>query len=176
MQYKCQKGHEMKKGLYVSPTEFRSFASVDKTRSLSAEIATRQRSIDFYSIGMQLPNPAPVLKKMGKDISIYKELRSDPIVHGCITSRKAGTKKLLWELDRGKAKSRQAKYITDAIKALPVDRIISQMLNAPLYGYQPMEVMWNKDWTPADVIAKPPHWFVFDESNQLRFRTKSNWA
>jgi len=165
-----------RKGLWVSPNEFRNFAAVDKTRSLSDEIATRQRSIDFYSIGMSLPNPDPVLKKMGKDITIYKELRSDPIVHGCITSRKAGTKKLLWELDRGKAKSRQAKYITDAIKALPVDRIISQMLNAPLYGYQPMEVMWNKDWTPADVMAKPPHWFLFDESNNLRFRTKANWA
>jgi phage gp29-like protein len=149
---------------------------VDKTRSLSEEIATRQRSIDFYSIGMQLPNPDPVLKKMGKDITIYKELRSDPIVHGCITSRKAGTKKLLWEIDRGKAKSRQAKFLTDAIKALPVDRIIGQMLNAPLYGYQPMEVMWNADYTPADVVAKPPHWFLFDESNNFRFRTKSNWS
>ncbi len=165
----------MKRGLYVSPTEFRSFAAVDKTRSLSQEIATRQRSIDFYSIGMYLPNPDPVLKKMGKDISIYKELRSDPIVHGCITSRKAGVKKLSWEIDRGKAKSRQAKYLTDAVTALPVDRIITQMLNAPLYGYQVLEVMWDEmTWTPADVVAKPQQWFVFDENNMLRFRTKKD--
>jgi hypothetical protein len=40
-----------------------------------------------------------------------------------------------------------------------------------------MEVMWDiKTWTPTDVVAKPPHWFVFDESNNLRFRTKANWA
>jgi phage gp29-like protein len=165
----------MKRGIWVSPKEFRSFAAVDKTRSLSDEIATRQRSIDFYSLGMYLPNPDPVLKKMGKDISVYKELRSDPIVHGCITSRKAGTKKLLWEIDRGKAKSRQAKYLTEAITALPVDRMIAQVLNAPLYGYQVLETMWDeKTWTPKDLVAKPCQWFVFDENNELRFRTKQD--
>lgn len=165
----------MKRGLWVSQNEFRSFAAADRVRSLSQEIATRQRSVDFYSIGMYLPNPDPVLKKMGKDITIYRELRSDPIAHGCITSRKAGTKKLLWDIDRGKAKSRQAKYLSDAIKALGVDRIIGEMLNAPLYGYQPMEVMWDVPaYTPRDLVGKPQHWFVFGEHNELRLRTKQN--
>lgn len=166
----------MKKGLWVSPTEFKNFAAVDKTTSLSAEIATRHRSIDFYTIGMYLPNPDPVLKKMGKDITIYKELRADPIVRGCITSRKARTKKLLWEIDRGKAKSRQAKFITDVFNGLPVRRMINQILNAPLFGNQPLEAMWNKaTWTPNDVVGKPQQWFVYDENNVLKFRTKDNY-
>ncbi len=165
----------MKRGIWTSPSEFKDFAAVDKTRSLSDEIAVRQRSIDFYSLGMYLPNPDPVLKKLGKDIAVYKELRADGHVQGCITSRKAGTKKMLWDIDRGKAKSRQAKYISDAIKALPVHRIINQILNAPLYGYQVLEVMWDEaTWTPNDVVGKPQQWFVFDENNQIRFRTKKN--
>jgi phage gp29-like protein len=165
-----------KKGLWASPTEFRSFAAVDKTVSLSAEIATRQRSIDFYALGMYLPNPDPVLKKMGKDITVYKELRSDPIVRGCITQRKARTKKLLWEIDRGKAKSRQAKLVTDIFNRLPVRRMINQILDAPLFGNKVLEVMWDvKTWQPLDVMGKPQQWFVYDENNKLKFRTRENW-
>jgi len=177
MQRKCQKGHNMKKGLYVSPTEFRSFSAIDKTTSLSAEIATRQRSIDFYGIGMYLPNPDPVLKKMGKDITIYKELRADPVVRGCITSRKARTKRMLWDIDRGKSKSRQAKFIQDVFNNLPVRRMINQILNAPLFGNQVLETMWDHGtwWTPNDVVGKPQQWFVYDEDNQLKFRTKDNY-
>ncbi|MCK9420227.1 MAG: DUF935 domain-containing protein [Nitrospirae bacterium] len=166
----------MKKGLYISPTEFRNFSAVDKVGSLSSEIATRQRSIDFYTIGMFLPNPDPVLKKMGKDITIYKELRADPIVRGCITSRKARTKKLLWEIDRGKAQTRQTKFITDLFNRLPVRRMVNQILNAPLFGNQPLEVMWDvQSWTPKDVVGKPQQWFVYDENNELKFRTKDNY-
>jgi len=165
----------MRKGIWASPTEFKNFAAVDKTTSLSSEIATRQRSIDFYTIGMFLPNPDPVLKKMGKDITIYKELRADPIVRGCITSRKARTKKLLWEVDRGKSKSRQAKYITDIFNTLPVRRMINQILDAPLFGNEVLEVMWSESWTPKDVVGKPQQWFVYDENNQLKFRTKDNY-
>lgn len=165
----------MKHGLWISQSEFKSFAAVDRVGSLSDEIATRRRSIDFYSLGMYLPNPDPVLKKMGKNIAVYKELRADPIVRGCIASRKARTKSLLWEIDRGKAKSRQAKFIADVFKKLPVRRIINQILNAPLFGYQPLEVLWNTTtWTPVDVVAKPQQWFVFDENNQPRFLTKEN--
>jgi phage gp29-like protein len=164
------------KGIWASPTEFRQFAAQDRVGSLSQEIATRQRSIDFYSIGMYLPNPDPVLKKLGKDITVYKELRADAIVRGCITSRKARTKSLLWDVDRGKSKSRQAKFIDDVFSDLPIRRIINSILNAPLFGYQPLEVMWDTaTWTPNDIIAKPQEWFVFDENNNLRFRTKDNW-
>lgn len=169
----------MKKGIWISPNEFRNFAAVDQTRSLSDEIATRQRSIDFYSLGMYLPNPDPVLKKMGKDITVYKELLGDAHVQGCITSRKAGVKKLLWEIDRGKAKSRQAKFITDAMKDIDIDQIIGEILNAPLYGYQILEVLWTRGENfiiPSDIIGKPQQWFVFSENNELRFRTKENYV
>jgi len=166
-----------KNGIWVDKNTFVSFS--DKTtRPLSDEIATRQRSIDFYSLGMYLPNPDPVLKKMGKDIKVYTELMSDGHLGGCVTSRKSGVKSLEWEIDRGKAKSRQAKFVADIFKDLPVKDIVGEMMNAPQFGYQPLEVIWqriNKAIVPSNVIGKPQSWFVFSEDNELRFRTKENW-
>ena len=59
-------------------------------KKLSEEIATRKRSINFYSLGTYLPDPDIVLRKQGKDVRIYKELLCDPHVFACVQSRKAG--------------------------------------------------------------------------------------
>lgn len=166
----------MPKGLWINDKTFMPFKQ-DK-RTLSAEIATRQRSIDFYALGMYLPNPDPVLKKMGKDITVYNELLADGHLGGCVTSREAGVKSLEWMIDRDKAPSRQAKVVTDAFKALDIDRILSEILKAPLFGYSPLEVLWERVGNyvlPKDIVGKPHEWFVFSDENELRFRTRENW-
>ena len=161
------------KGMWVSPTEFVQFAESGK--SLSDQIATRGRSIDFYGLGMYLPNPDPVLKALGKDIKVYRELRADAHVGGCIRRRKAAVKALEWGLDRDKAKSRVAKSIEAIFADLDLSRIITEMLDAVLYGYQPMEVMWGKVGgylVPVDVVGKPADWFLYSPENELRFRSR----
>lgn len=163
------------KGMWVSPTEFVQFAESGK--SLSDQIATRSRSIDFYGLSTYLPNPDPVLKALGKDIKVYRELRADAHVGGCIRRRKAAVKALEWGLDRDKAKSRVAKSIQAIFADLDLSRIITEMLDAVLYGYQPMEVMWGKVGgylVPVDIVGKPADWFVYDEENQLRLRTRQS--
>lgn len=163
------------KGMWVSPTEFVQFG--ESSKSLSEQIATRGRSIDFHALGMYLPNPDPVLKALGKDIKVYQELRADAHVGGCIRRRKAAVKALEWGLDREKAKSRVAKNIEAIFADLPIERIITEMLDAVLYGYQPMEITWQKVGglvVPVDIVGKPANWFVFDEENKLRFRTREN--
>lgn len=163
------------KGMWVSPTEFVQF--VESGKSLSDQIATRSRSIDFYALGTYLPNPDPVLKALGKDIKVYRELRADAHVGGCIRRRKAAVKALEWGLDRDKAPARMAKSVEAIIKDLDLSRIITEMLDAVLYGYQPMEVMWGKVGgylVPVDIVGKPADWFVYDEENQLRLRTKQS--
>ena len=163
------------KGMWVSPTEFVQFGEPSKT--LSDQIATRGRSIDFYGLGMYLPNPDPVLKALGKDVKVYQELRADAHVGGCIRRRKAAVKALEWGLDREKAKSRVARNIEAIFADLPIERIITEMLDAVLYGYQPMEITWQKVGglvVPVDIVGKPANWFVFDEENKLRFRTREN--
>ena len=144
-------------------------------KPLLSELANRSRSLDFYAMGMILPNPDPVLKALGQDIKIYRQLYADAHVGGCIRRRKGSVKALEWGLDKGKAKSRIAAIIEGIFANLPITRILSEMHDAAFYGYQPLEVMWavnNGLIVPVDVVGKPPEWFCFDPENQLRMRTK----
>ena len=137
-------------------------------------IATRTKSVDFMALGMLLPNPDPILKARGASIKVYSELRADALVGGCIRRRKSAVKALDWGLDRGLAASRTTKEVQAMLVNLDMERIIGQMLEATLYGYQPMEIEWKsvgKLIVPADVQAKPPEWFCFDSESQLCFKT-----
>ena len=145
---------------------------------ITEHLATRNRSIDFSALGLLLPNPDPILKAQGKDITTYREMRSDSHIGGCIRRRKSAVQALEWGLDRGKASSRAAKSVQAMLDQIKLGRIIGQMQECTLYGYQPMEVMWAKQgglFVPVDVMSKPPEWFCFDPNNQLRFRTRQNY-
>lgn len=144
---------------------------------ITTHLATRERSLDFTALGMLLPNPDPILKAQGKDISVYRNMRTDALVGGAIRRRKSAVKALEWGLDRGQAPSRVAKSIEALLADLDLETLIGQALEATLYGYQPMEVMWQRTGsiiTPGDVVAKPPEWFCFDADNQLRFKTRQD--
>ncbi|GAB6035863.1 DUF935 domain-containing protein [Fundidesulfovibrio butyratiphilus] len=165
-----------RRGIWSSPFDFRP---IDQgPGSLYEEVATRERSPDFFSLAMSLPDPDPVLRKLGKDIRVYRELLGDSRVGPCVESRKAAVISLEWAIDRGKAPAVQAKFIERCFKRLDIDRIIREILNSPLFGYQPLEVLWKRGGSsdvPVDVVGKPPEWFVFaPEDNSLRLRTRSN--
>ena len=167
----------MKKKLWINKNEYIFFEENPKS-SITDEIATRKRAFDFYALGFNLPDPDPVLRKQGKDVQIYRELLSDAHVWACVQSRKAGVLSLNWEIDRGKAKSNQAKVIENVFNSLDMHSIISQILDASLFGFQPMEVIWKNiraQIIPVDIKAKPVEWFVFDDENRLKLRTKENW-
>ncbi len=163
----------MARGIWVSPDEFVAFSEPQK--SLTAQIASRSRAIDFYGLGMYLPNPDPILKAQGRDIRIYRELRTDPLVGGCIRRRKAALKSLERGLERGHASARVFRFIRDMLDDLDLSRIIGEMSDAVLYGYQPCEIMWGRSvrsWAVTDIVGKPPEWFQFDTDNCLRFRAR----
>lgn len=147
-------------------------------KKLSDEIATRKRSINFYSLGSYLPDPDIVLRKQGKDVRIYRELSCDPHVFACIQSRKAGVLSLEWEINRGLDKAKDAELIEDLLKELDIHKLINDILDATLFGFQPIEIMWGKVGNyvlPTELKAKPPEWFCYDEENQLKFRTKEHY-
>ncbi|OBX01553.1 hypothetical protein QV05_04950 [Gallibacterium genomosp. 1] len=148
----------------------------NKKQDMINVIATRAQAIDYYAIGYYLPNPDPVLKKMGRDISAYREVLADSHVAGCVRRRKAAVKSLEWRLTP--TGNQQVDDQLAAIFAeLPLNHIISQILNATLFGYQALEVVWRYAegiWQPLDIQAKPQEWFVFDEDNCLKLRTKAN--
>lgn len=147
-------------------------------KKLSDEIATRKRSINFYSLGSYLPDPDIVLRKQGKDVKIYRELFCDPHVFACIQSRKAGVLSLEWEINRGLDKTKDAELVEDLLKKLDIHKLINDILDATLFGFQPIEIIWKKIGNyvlPIELKAKPSEWFCFDEENLLKFRTKEHY-
>lgn len=147
-------------------------------RTLTGEaIVTRARALSGWAMADWLPNPDPVLKALGRDIEVYRDLRSDAHVGGCIRRRKAAVLALESRLSRCAAPARAAKAIEEWLKDLPLTVILSELLDAALYGYQPAEINWGKVGTlllPEEVVAKPPEWFGFDNDNRLRFRARDS--
>jgi phage gp29-like protein len=161
----------------TSPLFRKMFGFLESKTPLGKEIATRDRAA-LYTIAGWLPNPDRVLKKIGKDIEVYRDLVTDGHVRGCIKSRKAGVLSLQYGLDRGKARSRVAGIVGDVFQNLNMPRIVSEMLEACQFGYAPMEIIWEHTgglWLPANVVGKPPEWFCFGEHNELRLKTKDNY-
>ncbi|KAF3999055.1 DUF935 domain-containing protein [Glaciimonas immobilis] len=162
------------KGLYLPDGTFARFS--DRTGLLADQIATRATASGVASIGMLLPNPDPVLRKLGKSIQVYRDLRSDAHIGGCIRRRKAAVKALKWDIERGQANARVTSALQAIFARLPMQRIIGEIHDAAFYGYQPLEVIWgNLDGliVPVDVIGKPAEWFAYDDQNQPRFRSNN---
>lgn len=166
----------MKHGLYVIPTQFVQFAQGPAGRSLSEEIATRDRSIDAAGLSFLLPNPDPILKRQGKDLAVYRDLRSDAHVGGCIRRRKASVKAMERRVVAGRAGARATRRAEDVLGRLDMDRVLNELLDGVLFGWQPLELMWGQmggATVPLDVVGKPGEWFVFDRAAQLRFRSRN---
>lgn len=147
-----------------------------KKLDLVKELATRSHAIDYFSMGQYLPNPDPVLKKMGRDIAAYREVLSDSHVAGCVRRRKAAIKGLEWRITPT-GNQKVDEMLTALFEHLPLSQIITEILDATLFGYQVLEVLWqhqNGLWLPTHIIGKPQEWFVFDEQNQLMLRDKEN--
>ncbi len=177
------------RGLYLPDGTLHRFAEGKATKGLTEHIASRDRSTDFQALGMYLPNPDPVLKKMGKDTAVYRDLRSDAHVGGSVRRRKAAVKAMEWRIvdsvtgqtgtrPSQKASPRAMLLAQDALADLDLDALLSEMLDAPLLGWVPMEVMWQRmPWAggallPAQVLAKPHEWFHFTPEGELRFRSR----
>lgn len=166
-------------GIWVTPEEFLSFASQrSSASSLTQMFASRQTSWDPASaLSYYLPDPDPVLRRQGRDIRIYKDLLTDAHVGSVADSRKAGVLTQEWKIERGKANSLRHSFIEDVFASLDVHRITTEILDAQLYGYKPLEIVWErKDGliAPADIVGKPPEWFSFSPENELLFRSKHN--
>jgi len=147
--------------------------------NLTDEIATRKRALNFYSLANILPDPDIVLRKQGKDMKIYRELLCDPHVYACVQSRKSGVLSLDWDINRGSDKDKNVQDIKNLLSRLDVYKLISDILNATQFGFQPLEIIWKRDKNgrilPKKIVAKPSEWFCFDDDNNLKFRTKENY-
>ncbi len=150
-------------------------------RGLQKIFATRERSIDFVgTLYNSLPNPDPVLDKKGETIDVYNDLMYDSRVTAAATVRKSAIKSMEWDLVGGDdIKESDIDFHREYFDKFKIEDIIGEILDAPLYGYKPIEIVWlpvegGRYITPSDFVGKPPHWFTYDQENKLRMLTDSN--
>lgn len=166
----------MTRGIWINEQQFHAFAE-EQPRNMATHIATRARSGDFSSFFGLLPNPDTVLRKMGKQIEVYRELASDAHVKGCLRRRRGAVKAMERGFERGQAKGRVAKNLEAIFAELPMEQIIEAACGGADFGYQPFEVLWSEGpglKVPKEIVAKPPEWFGYDDSNTLRFKSRGN--
>ena len=142
-----------------------------KQADLSTHLAVASRSFGRGSrFDGWLPNPDPVLKKLGRDVEIYRDLLVDPIVGGHVRRRKASVVGMEYRLNLDETDDKVVQLIEQMLANIDVYRFINDILESTMYGYQPIELIWNKDtWLPELLIAKPQEWFQFNTAGELCF-------
>ena len=139
------------------------------------EITTRSTVWDFYRTSLLLPSQSDVLVALGKNIEEMDQLLVDGRVHAAFANRRAGTLSLKWTIDQNDAPSRLFHTVEKMFDQYNVYEVISEMLQAPFYGYAVTEVIWepsNSLWIPTNLTGKAARWFGFWEDNSLRYKTK----
>lgn len=171
----------MSSGLWISPTEFRSFADRPGAAGggLDGQIATRMAAGDLAGFMGMLPNPDPILKAMGKDIITYRNLLVDPLVKGI--RRRRGSAVLAMEKgfdqEQSNTPARVRKAVDQWFASIDMQQLVRDQLDGAFYGYRVSEVMWKTlNGIPSPrLIAKPSEWFGFEgENSELRFKRRGS--
>lgn len=172
----------MEKGLYINPTTFVPLNQISE--GLNSEIATRQfASGGFTGFFSYLPDPDPILRKLGMDQTVYKDLLADDQVGPLFNRRKNLTKSLDWFVQQNDAGDAEVELCELAMQTLEqggskIKDIISQTLNPTGFGYSVFEINYaliKGKWLPVSAWEKPREWFHFDSENRLRFQSTDNF-
>ncbi len=148
------------------------------------EIATYDTASAMYNIARQnFGNPDPVLKKIGRDIQVYRELLYHPHVSACVEQLTDRVTQQEWDIDRGRSKSRNAKLIKQVFNDIDdaqeggLSKIFSECVMARYYGWQVFEtpfVQIGSFFIPEMIVAKPQQWFTYGPNGELLFKSKEN--
>ncbi|GBC62496.1 DUF935 domain-containing protein [Desulfonema ishimotonii] len=169
-------------GIWLDSHTFHNFSDAPGRSTLLSEIATREAAgADLIGYIGLLPDPDPILRKRGDSAAILEELTSDDQVCMAIQNRKLGT--LLrrhFQFLPGAAPDSEptagAKALAENLQAdlkhINLYDLISEVLDAPYFGFAPAELLWEPDngrLRLKNIVVKPRAWFGFGEDNDLRF-------
>ena len=143
---------------------------------LKSEFATREKIEQTTALLNVLPDPDEVLEANNYDYSIYRNLLSDPQVNAAILQRKQQVEQMDYEIDHDPNYDRREEA-KEFFKLLPVKRMINEMLDAILFGYSVLEIIWdiqNGKIIPVDISGKPQEWFMFNKNNEIVMRKFQN--
>jgi phage gp29-like protein len=139
--------------------------------------ATRLRANDFTRLMRTLPDPDPILRKMGKGITELRGMLSDSHLESVWSVRCSTASGEEWFLaagEEGRREKEAAELLTAQLQGIDIPRVIEEMMEAVAFGYAPLEVIWLADgnyWAVGDIVGKPPEWFEFNSEDALVFKT-----
>ncbi len=148
--------------------------------ALTSELATAAAAGDLNvgSLLAWLPDPDPVLRRRGDDARVLEDLTADDQVCTACQARKM---RVLNQRDYdyrpgllpGRAATPEAerlcRELTQDLEDITLRNVFSAILDAPLFGYSVLELMWEAvdgKYRLRDIVAKPRHWFVFDKTGR----------
>lgn len=171
----------MASGIYRADGSFQPFQAT----GLTTELATRQNAGltpgELEGWLNVLPDPDPVLRKRGDEASVLAELSADDQVTTAMLSRKNRVLNCPHfafrpgapdgETAMPEAENLYRRFIQD-LERTNLRNIISSIIDAPFFGFTPLELIWRRGenwWHLVDVVARPAHWFGFDNKNNPVF-------
>jgi phage gp29-like protein len=154
------------------------FAKEPASRPPAGRIASR-RSVSGLSFDGWMPAKDPVARKAGVNLQDYEELLSDAHCGGAVDSRKAATLSQSWflKMDGVPENDPVAAETVNTFGRLPIAQLISEMLDAPLYGVQDTEVVWpdpretGRYIMPIDAVGLPAWWLDFTTDGVRMLKT-----
>lgn len=139
------------------------------------EVATHD-VVQWLSSLEYLPNPDPILRTQGGGIQTYRNF-VDGHLDAVRDKRTRAVTSRPWVLDSGKADKARAKFVEEHLWNLGLRNAIEMMMEAPGYGYQVHEVIWDVVdglVLPTALKDKPQEWFRFDEDGELILMDKTS--
>ena len=142
----------------------------ERKKYLLTEFASRNKVDVFSSLYKALPDPDKIFEENNYDYGIYRDLLNDPHLMATVQQRKMQVMQMGWELEcEGNKKLEES--VMQIMRALPLNKIMSDVLDAVFFGFNVGEIEWIKEGReiiPVDVIGKPQEWFIFTRDNETQ--------
>lgn len=150
--------------------------TLNNKKSLFETWVQAKNAEGYFSAIERLPNPDKILRKTGKNISVYRSLLNHYQVGACIEQRKAGTEGCNWHLKENNSNKEHYKLYDEIFRNTDILGLIGNILNAPLFGYSPIEIIWQKEGNyifPIKYTEKPQEWFYFNNDGEFFFKDRT---
>lgn len=150
------------------------------------QIVTRENDPNFNINFGVLPNPDPILAKMGKDQDVYKEMMYDPHIMGELRSLRSGIlgyeRQFVPGMDNPES-MKAFEFINEKMLKRPApdlrwDDFIWNIYCASFYGQSIFELAWYKTpdgyLLPELILDRPARRFRYSMKNELRYLTTNS--
>jgi phage gp29-like protein len=145
--------------------------------TITSEYATRDRIEQAQQLLTVLPDPDDILQANQYDFNIYRDLITDPHLAAAIEQRKMQVLQMDYLVNFEESDEIELEAL-EILNALPMKNIINEILDAFLYGFSVLEIVWgigkHKKIYPIKVEGKPPEWFIYNKENELLLRKNLN--